>query len=188
MPLYQNTSVDSDKLIIGNYKIEVATVGSSVASTWDNLGAGMISAFGHNITKYNVQAGNAPDPMEGIATETFTISGELIEYDGEMLATAYGGILTVGSTATSASIIYGGGEATVTPKSFKLTNTRMVAGATEQTVILVYKGTFDNGLQFTIKSDNDQDPISVMSFSITGKLDSTRTAGDQLYSIRKWID
>ena len=188
MPQYQNTSVDSNKLIIGNYKIEFASVGSSVADSYDNLGAGIISSFGHNISMYDVQAGNAPDPIEGVATETFTITGELIEYDGEKLASAFGGLLTVGSTATDASIIYGGGTTTITPKCFKLTNTRKVSSVSEVTIIHVYKATFDNGPQFTAKSDNDEDPISVMSFTLTGKLDSTRTDGDQLYSIRKWID
>ena len=188
MPQYQNTSVDENKLIIGNYKIEFASVGSSVADTYDNLGAGIITSFGHNITKYNVQAGNAPDPLEGVATETFTITGELIEYDGELLSSAYGGVLTVGSTATDASVIYGGGTTNITPKCFKLTNTRTVSGASEVTIIHVYKATFVNGPQFTAKSDNDEDPISVMAFELEGKLDSTRTDGDQLYSIRKWID
>lgn len=188
MPQYQNTSVDSNKLIIGNYKIEFASVGSSVADSYDNLGAGIISSFGHNISMYDVQAGNAPDPIEGVATETFTITGELIEYDGQKLVSAFGGLITGGSTATDASIIYGGGVTTITPKCFKLTNKREVSGASEQTVIHVYKATFDNGPQFTAKSDNDTDPINVMAFTLTGKLDATRTAGDQLYSIRKWID
>lgn len=188
MALYQNTSVDSDKLIIGNYKIEVATVGSSVGDTWENLGAGIINSFGHNLVKYDVQSGNAPDPIEGIASETFTVAGELIEYDGALISSAMGGILTVGSTATSASIVSAGGKTTITEKSFKLTNTRIVSGATEQTIIIVYKATFDSGLQFTAKSDNDSDPISIMPFGLTGKIDSTRTEGDQLYTIRKWID
>ena len=188
MAQYQNTSVDSNKLIIGNYKIEFASVGTSAGGTWENLGAGIINSFGHNITKYEVQAGNAPDPLEGIASETFTVSGELIEYDGELLSSAMGGILTVGSTATDASIIYAGGKTSITEKAFKLTNTRTVSGASEVTSILVYKGTFDNGPQFTAKSDNDTDPISVMAFEITGKVDTTASVGAQLYEIRKWID
>ena len=187
MPLYQNTTVDSNKLLIGNYKIEVATVGTTVGSAWTNLGAGIVNSFNHNVAMYDVQAGNAPDPIEGVAEETFTVSGELIEFDGEAYASAMGGIISVPSTATDASVITGGGQSTITPKAYKLTNRRIVAGVSKETVIIVYKGTFANGPQFTAKSDNDADPINVMAFEITGKIDGTRTAGDQLYTIRKWM-
>ena len=38
MPNYQNSSVDTTKLILGNCKIEVASYGTSAASSaWTNL-------------------------------------------------------------------------------------------------------------------------------------------------------
>jgi len=188
MAVHQNTSVDSHKLIIGNFKIEVATVDTAYGGTWENLGAGIVNSFGHNITKYDVQSGNAPDPIEGVADESFVVSGELIEYDGALLASAMGGIITCGSTATYESAISGGGATTITNKAFKLTNVRTASSTSVTTTILIYKATFDTGMQFTAKSDNDTDPINVMAFNITGKNDETRTAMDQLYTIRKWLD
>jgi len=184
MPLYQNTSVNTANLIIGNYKIEVAA--TTVGSVYTNLGAGMVNSFGHNITKYDVQAGNAPDPIEGIAEETFTIDMELIEYDGSVLSAISGGMTTT-VTATALSTLTGGGNTTLTTKIFRLTNTRLISGATKTTIITVFKATLDNGLQFTAKSDNDTDPINVLAITITGKLDSTLTAGSQLFSIVKTI-
>ena len=75
MGTYQNTSVTSSKLILGNAKIETA---ASVADTYVNLGAGTITNFVYTPTMYDTQAGNAPDPVEGIADEECTIDGELI--------------------------------------------------------------------------------------------------------------
>jgi len=106
MPLYQNTSVTTDALILGNWKIQVATVATyltvaSVASAVTNLGAGMVNSFGHNVTKYDVQAGNAPDPIEGIADETFVVSGDLMEFTVANVTTAWGGIVTTSTAITT---------------------------------------------------------------------------------------
>lgn len=182
MALYQNTSVDSTKLILGNYKIETS---ASALGTFVNLGAGMISKFGHNIVMYNTQAGNAPDPVEGISDETFTIDGELIEFDASSMAAISGGSTAKATGASGVTIINGGGNTTITDRAFKLTNTRLISGVTHQTVIIVYKAHLTGGIQFTAKSDNDADPINVMPIAIEAKLDSTRTAGSQLFSITR---
>lgn len=181
MPLYQNTSVDTNELILGNYKIEVAL--TSEAGTYINLGAGIVNSFGHNITKYAVQAGNAPDPLEGIATETFVVSANLIEYDASALNVIQAGALTYAAGTTGQTILSGGGNQLLTPKIFRLTNRRLINGVTNETVILVYNATMDTGLQFTAKSDNDADPINVIACNITAKPDTTRTAGSQLFKI-----
>lgn len=202
MPLYQNSSVTNSKLLLGNYQILVGTTGcalmsSAVTSITTNLGAGIINSFAHNVERYDVQAGNAPNPIEGIATETFTISGELIEWDHSALVTAFGGMIASGLSASAATTIAayytvtGGGATTITPKAFLLKNTRQFttsAGTaiSGTTYILVHKATFTNGPQLTVKSDNDTDPIQVMAFEIEGVVDGTRTAGDQLYMQQRW--
>ncbi len=184
MPLYQNNSVATQKLILGNYKIETATVGTTVASAaWVNLGAGMVNSFGHNITKYAVQAGNAPDPIEGIATETFTAAIDLIEYSPTTLSFIQAGAVSVASGTTGITTIKGGGNSVITPVAFKLTNRRFIGTVTQETIVMVYNATLDSGLQFTAKSDNDADPINIMPIAITGKPLATLSAGDQLFSI-----
>lgn len=195
MALYQNTSVDSDALIIGNWKIQVATYNSayttvaSVQSAVTNMGAGMINAFNHNMEKYNVQAGNAPDPIEGVASETFVVTGDLMEFNVANFTTAWGGIITTATAITTTlAILSAGGKSQLTPKTYLLTNRRIVNGASVETNIIIYKGYMNNGPQFTTKSDNDADPITTCSFEIQGEIDGTRTAGDQLYSIHKWLD
>lgn len=182
MAAHQNTSVDSTKLTLGNYKIESA---ASAAGTYVNLGAGMVNSFGHNITMYDTQSGNAPDPVEGVADETFTIDAELIEYDASALAAISGGAMTKSDGASGVTVLDAGGNTTITPRAFKLTNTRLISGVTSETVITVYYATLDNGIQVTAKGDNDADPINVMPITITGKVDSSRTAGSQLFNITR---
>ena len=97
MPIYQNSTVDSDKLVLGNNKMEVAT---SAAATFVNLGAGIVTTWDHPVEKYDVQAGNAPDPISGIASETCTVAFEMIEYDASVLNTIFGGLINV-STSSS---------------------------------------------------------------------------------------
>ncbi len=182
MPLYQNTTIDSTKLILGNYKIESA---ASAAGSYVNLGAGIINSFGHNVVKYDTQAGNAPDPVEGVSDETFVIDGELIEYDASSLAAISGGMMSMASGASGVTTLNGGGNTTITERAFRLTNRRLISGVTHETVIVVYKATLDQGITFTAKSDNDANPVNVMPIKITGKLDSARTAGSQLFSITR---
>ena len=182
MPIYQNSTVDSDALILGNYAIYSAATSGGTAGTFTNLGAGILNGYGHNWEKYDAQAGNAPDPVEGIASETFTLDFELIEYNATALTEIMCGAITATAT-TVLSTITGGGVETLTPRAFKLIN---VSGA-YTTTVLVHKATTDTGLQFTSKSDNDTDPVNAIPLTVTGKVDATKTAGTQLFSITRTI-
>lgn len=181
MGLYQNDSVNTEKLILGNYKIEVA---ASAGGTFRNVGAGMLTNFNHEPTKYDSQAGNAPDPVEGVSTERVKIDIEMIEYEASILSEIHGGLLTC-STTNSVQTIHAGGnnDPTIAYRAWRLTNTRYISSTTVQNIITIYYATPDTGLQFTLKSDNDTDPVAVMPLSITGKPDTSRTPTQQLYTI-----
>ena len=183
MATYQNSSVSSNKLILGNYKIETA---ASSGATFVNLGAGMVNGWGHKYEKYDVQAGNAPDPIEGISKETFTVDFELIEYDGSSLSSLLCGAVTETNTSILSTMI-GGGNQVLTPRAFRLTNTRLIGTTTCQTILTLYKATVDTGIQMTAKGDNDTDPIGVMPFALTAEVDATKTAGSQLFSLTRTI-
>tara|TARA_Y100000310_G_scaffold283978_1_gene306341 strand:+ start:952 stop:1518 length:567 start_codon:yes stop_codon:yes gene_type:complete len=182
MPLYQNSSVNSEKLILGNCKVEVA---ASDGATYVNLGAGMVNSFTHEPTMYDSQAGNAPAPIKGVADEVIRLDVEMIEYDASVMNTIWGGLFTM-SVSSSVQTIHAGGEAdsTVSERAFRCTNTRYDSNSsTVETILIVYFGTPDQGPSFTFKSDNDTDPIAVMPLAVTGTPDTTRAAGQQLYKI-----
>lgn len=183
MPAYQNTSVDSGKLILGNCKIETA---ATSGGTFVNLGAGVVNSFTHTPELYASQAGNAPDPIEGVATETATIEFEMIEYDASVLSAISAGLLAASST-TVLSTIHAGGNQTITPRAFRLTNTWMSGTSTVETILTVYKGTLQGGPAINFKSDNDTDPVGTMPMTILAKLDTSKTVGQQLYSITRTI-
>lgn len=181
MATYQNTTVDSDRIILGNYKIEVAP---SAAGTYVNLGAGQLTAWNHEIEKFTIQNGNAPDSLEGVAREEVTFSFELVEYDASAFSAAMNGLVSATIT-TGQSVLDAGGNQTFTTKAYKLTNTRTISGTTVETVITHYKGAIDSGPTLVPKSDNDTDSQNMFQFTIRCELDTSLTVGSQLYNITK---
>ena len=166
MAMYQNASVTDAKLETGNFAIYVGAEGSTVGSTWVNLGAGMLKDIAYVPENYEVQAGNAPDPIEGISKETATMSFDLIEYDGSSFSALSGGAMT----GSSGSLVVGGQTSAVTAKGIKLVNTRKLANGSTQTTTYVFNKCYLNGgWTLAVKSDNDADPINVYSFSVTAK-------------------
>lgn len=183
MPAYQNSTIDSRKLIIGNAKIETA---ATAGGTFVNLGSGVVNSFTHVPELYASQAGNGPDPIEGVATETATVDFEMIEYDGSVLAAISGGLLT-NTSSTHLSTINSGGNQQITPRAFRITNTWMSGSTTVETILTVYKATLTTGPTMNFKSDNDTDPVGVMPASLLAKLDTSRSAGSQLYSLTRTL-
>ena len=184
MPIYQNSTVTKTKLIVGNCTIESA---ASSGASFTNLGAGIVNSATHNVEKYDVQAGNAPDPIEGVSDETVTIEFEMIEFDGSVLASISGGLITETNTSVL-STINAGGNPNLTPRAFKLTNKTITPGGTSAfTILTVYNATLEAGPSFNFKSDNDTDPVAVMPATIVAKLDTSKTRGQQLYQLTRTI-
>ena len=167
MPMYQNSAVSDAKVEVGNYAIYVASsAGTTVGGSWINLGAGMVKSFNYGAEPYTSQAGNAPDPVQGIARETATIEIDLIEYDGSSFSILSGGAIA----GTSGSITVGGQTNVIPGRGLKLVNTRKLASGSTQTTTYVINNVFMNGgFNYTPKSDNDTDPVGVYSFSLLAK-------------------
>lgn len=193
MAHYQNTGLtQAGTLLQGGWAMYVAaTAGTLVGTGGTNLGAGNGPTITENIENFTVQAGNAPDPLEGVAEQTVTINFETLEFytpnmniiRGDELDTA--GTASVGTYITSGSVhtISTGGFTELGTCALKFTNNKLVSGATVETNIVFYKCSVTQGLTFTAKSDNDDDPVMVIPWTIEARIDTSRTAGDQLYII-----
>jgi hypothetical protein len=166
MPIYQNSTVTDSKIEVGNYAIYVGSAGTSAGGTWVNLGAGMTKSLNYNPESYTTQAGNAIDPIQGVARETAQIDIDLIEYDGSSFSVISGGSMT----GSSGSLVVGGQASSLTGKGYKFVNTRKLSNGSSQTTTWVFNNCYLNG-GFTAspKSDNDADPVTVYSFSLTAK-------------------
>ena len=196
MPHYQNTGLtNAGTLLQGGWKMEVGASAGNLVSSGTNIGLGNLTSITENVEPFAVQAGNGPDPLEGIAEHSVTINFETIEFypptwdeirgqnfDTENQATA--GTYVSGT----ANIISTGGFTELTSVAMRFTNTKLVTGASVATVIVFYKCTITQGLSITAKSDNDEDPVTVIPFVMEAKVDTGRTAGDQLYIIETQME
>lgn len=108
-----------------------------------------------------------------------------------VLSTDFGGnaldtedlLITYGYGAIQARKLTSGGLSTITPRWFKLTNKQIVSGSAKYRTITFYSVSLASGLSMAFKSCKEADPVLEMPFTITAKLDTTRTAGDQLFMI-----
>jgi len=191
MPSYQNTDLaTTGSLMLGSFKLEVA---ASAAATYTNIGIGRGFSITENISPYSVQADNGPDPIFGVSRQTATIEFEMMEFYLPTLDAIRGTGLdvdthTTGTYVTSTCrILTTGGLSELNDRTYKFTNHKLVSGATVETLIMFYKAHVTGGLQISAKSDNDEDPVNVYPQTLEAVMDTTRTAGDQLYRIETEI-
>ncbi len=191
MPNYQNTGLtQAGTLLQGGWKMEVAASAGNLVASGTNIGLGNLTSVLENIEPFSVQAGNGPDPLEGIAEHTATINFETIEFYPSTWDQIRGGNFDTEVTSTAGTYVSGtantfstGGFTELTPVALRFTNTKLVSGASVATVIVLYKCTITQGISWTAKSDNDEDPVTIVPFVIEAKPDTLRTVGDQLYII-----
>ena len=195
---YQQTSLtQAGTLLQGGFRMGVAASAASFAggSLGTLLGIGNLTSIQENLERTTTQAGNSDMPEELVATQSLTVSFELLEFYPPAFAMIRGEEIdtwsTAGTTGTAtyiggtptANTLSTGGLNTLTPKAFAFENTTMVDGSTAQTILVVYKAKIEQGMAFTPKGDHDTDPAMVIPFTLTGELDTSRTAGDQLFII-----
>jgi len=192
---YQQTSLtNAGTILMGGFRLGVAASAASFAAGAMTacLGIGNLTGLTENIEKSSIQAGNSNMPVKVVANHSVTIAFELLEFWPPTFDLIRGGALDTENAATAATYISGtptantistGGLNTLTPKAFMFENTTMVSGASAKTVLIIYKATLEQGIAFTPKTDHDTDPAMVIPFTLTGELDTSRTAGDQLFYI-----
>lgn len=196
---YQQTSeTNADALLQGGFRMGVAGTAGVFAggSLGTVLGLGNLTGFTENIDRTTTQAGNSDLPEEKVATHTVTVTFECLEFWPPTFDEIRGESLDTENEATAATYINGtptantissGGLRAIGSKAFIFENTTMVDGGTAQTILVIYKGKVETGMTFTPKTDHDTDPAMVVPFTITGEIDTGRTAGDQLFYIESQL-
>lgn len=188
---FQQTAMAvSGTTLLGGCQMGIAASAASFAggSMGTVLGIGNMTGFTENLEMTTTQAGNSNEPDKVIAKHTLTIAFELLEFYTPNWDKIRGGSLDTETSATAATYLTGtvntfstGGLSAIGEKALIFRNAKMVAGATTETVLVVYKAKIEAGVIITPKSDHDTDPVMVLPFTMTGELDTTRTAGDQLF-------
>ena len=167
------------------------------------LGIGNLTGFTENIEMSTTQAGNSNMPEKVIAVHGATITLELMEFYLPSFLIVRGNSADVGyasgslSASTYLAAVGGagagsggtvctfstGGLNTVNEMAFAFYNVRMEAGATVETILVIHKARISQGLTWTPKTDHDTDPVTVFPFTLEAELDTSQTAGNQLYAI-----
>lgn len=112
-----------------------------------------------------------------------------------ILTTNFGGdakdtedlLVTYNYGAIQARKLTSGGKSTITPRWFKLTNKQIVSGVAKYRTITFYSVMLASGLNFAFKSCKEADAVLEMPFTVTAKLDTTRSSGDQLFMIEDQV-
>ncbi len=103
MPTFQNDALTQDpSLIIGSVKAEVALV---FGGAYVNVGLGRAFALTEEITVFDVEVDNGPDPIEGVSQHELAMTMELVELYLPTLDEIRGGIDLL--TATAAAPVVG---------------------------------------------------------------------------------
>jgi len=190
---FQQTAMAvSGSTLLGGCKMGVAASAVTFAggSMGTVLGIGNMTGFTENLEFTTTQAGNSSEPEKAVSKHTLTITFELLEFYPPNWDIIRGGSLDTENALSAptylsgtANIFSSGGLTAIGEKSFAFLNTKLIAGSTVETILVVYKAKIEAGLILTPKSDHDADPVMVLPFTLTGELDTTRTVGDQLYVI-----
>ncbi len=191
---FQTTSLtNAGTLLSGGFKMGyAATAGSFVGTVGTALGIGNLTGFTENIEMTTTQAGNSNMPIEQVAVHTVTVSFDLLElwptsFDairGGSLDTVNAGTDGTYTTGTAnTNVISTGGLTTIDTAAFCFQNTTYVATVAKKTYLVIYKARIESGMVWAPKTDHDTDPVMVYPFTITGEVDTSRTAGDQLFVI-----
>ena len=111
----------------------------------------------------------------GIVLLSTASGGAFSDTEGVRVKYVYGAI---NSRTMSA-----GGLNAISAKWHRLTNAKIIGGVTKYKYITIYSGTISKGLEFAFKSANESDSVLEMPFEVMGKIDTSRSVGDQLFII-----
>jgi len=179
MAKYQ-ASIDANIPI--NYGNVVAYVLDGT-NNWINMGAHDSFTFTWNVTTEESALANCALPTV-IGEETCTIKLAVAQYMCKGFVDMCGGLVvgTYDSTGNVATkITTGGAVSTITPVRMRFVHEAAGGGGIYWDV---YAASFSGSGDFEFQNDDATDKPQMVSIELTGKILSTRTDGDQLFSMQ----
>jgi hypothetical protein len=139
------------------------------------------------VTGFTETANNGVKTVTAVTADTITVSEVLVnEVEGDTITITRGAILTGGTvyvnytyTPLASRTLKGGGLTEFTARVCRFTNTDS-AGKT--LAITIFSSTPESGFTFNFPSDDGDDPM-LCPIAMTGKPDTSRAAGEQLFEI-----
>lgn len=176
------TVQNANSIRFGSAKFEV---GEDIENLKD-LGAMRGIVFEESWDEVRVNSDNAGVIRVGINNHMAAIEGELMELNLETLAEIRGGIDKLETIAAdpeenqlAAIRLLSGGFSTFQPRVARITN---YDDAGRKFRITVFKATPESGLNITFPEADSEDP-AMTTIRMSGSLDVSRAAGEQLFEI-----
>lgn len=170
---YQSTA-NQYAFLMGSARLAVP----SSSGGYVHLGAARGIKISEEWDVFEVETDNTPTVELGIKNQTVTVEGNLLEVNFQKFQRMRGGIDTF-STATFT--FDSGGNVTITPQAFYLTHISPTSSS-ESIAVSIYYASIQEGLQIPFPRDDGTD-VAEIPFKLKGICQSTRTVGQQLYSI-----
>lgn len=169
---YQSTA-NQNAFLMGSCRVAVP----SSSGGYVHLGA----ARGVKITEkwdtFEIETDNTPPVIKGIKNQTIEVEGNMLELNFQKLQRMRGGI---DSFSTATFTFNSGGSVTVTPQALYLTH--IAPSSSESIAVQIYYASIQEGLTIPFPRDDGTD-VAEIPFKFKGINQSTRTVGQQLYSI-----
>lgn len=172
MGAYQSTA-NSNAFLMGSCRMSVP----SSSGGYVHLGAARGVKITESWETYEVEADNTPPTILGVKNQRITVEGNLIELNFQKLARMRGGL----DTFSTASFTFdSGGNVTITPQAFYMVHTG--ASSSQTVTATIYYAAVTEAMTIPFPADGKTD-VAEIPFKLQGVCQSTRTAGQQLYSI-----
>lgn len=166
--------------------------------TYAPVAAEEVTVTAESITLYDTEAVRLANKQgDGTECSTIVVAGGYARNTDYVVAVDPAGYTTIariaaGGISDGATVSVGykytpnasktlstGGLSTIAPKVVRITN---YDEAGKKFEITVYKASNDQGIKLTLPEDDSDDP-ALVPIKLVGSLDTTRTAGDQLFVI-----
>ena len=170
---YQSTS-NFNAFVLGSARISVP----SSSGGYVHLGAARGIKITESWDKREIEIDNAANVQLGITNQTVMVEGNLLELNLQKIARMRNGIDTFSTTTFTFD---SGGNMTVTPQAFYLIHVNPIR-TSETLAATIYYASVDEPLSIPFPSD-DGSEAGEIPFKIKGMIQSSRTTGQQLFSI-----